>query len=245
MKNGFKHIFINIDAMLTLRREGLALCIVLALLSCKSTEVNESGNVAQSEIHQALYATYDEQTNTTTAEAVFRFGGQGGTTLHLTPPSVITVNDSTLEGRDEFLQGYIYRTKKKGFLSKWVFNWTDTEGEKYQNTLRIETATLDSLPTEWEMNHDYSIRWKGPLPRGDESLQLYIHPDSGRTITLTPEVEDPHRFLVSAQTWAELKPGKVLVYIKRTTATRLAESTHIGGSATIEFEGEKHSVFIK
>lgn len=230
---------------LVLRHIGsLTYCFFLLLTSCKSTDVSESSYVTQSEIHQAYYATYNEKDDITTNEAVFRFAGPGGTTLHLTPPSSIKLNDSDMTGQKEMFQGYIYRDTQKGFKDKSRFVFTDTENKTYSNRCRIEGGILTSVPAELSKNAGTRISWEGHLPRGGESLYLQIYPDSGRTISVSPLSDDAHTFLITPSMLSEIPPCKAVMVLERVMETRLNQECNPGGSMTAIFKGKQHTVNI-
>ena len=63
--------------------------------SCASSEIADSGDVNQDAIYHYYAVSYDaDQGNDYIVEAQFRFGGDKGTTLRLTDPSKVYVNDN-------------------------------------------------------------------------------------------------------------------------------------------------------
>ena len=149
-----------------------------------------------------------------------------------------------MSGNTEIFQGFIYRTRQTGLHSKSQFVFTNTEGKVYSNHCRIEGGTFLNPPGILSKNADVLLTWSGPLPRGDESVSLVIYPDSGRTLNIHPQADEPHSFLIARSLLTDIPTCKGNIALERSMKTRLAQGEHLGGLMVSDFKGKLHPVQI-
>jgi len=170
----------------------------LALLAgCQSNEVMESKNVAQSEIHQGYYITYDEENNSTEVNAEYRVAGPNGTTLVLSEPSDARCNGSEMQ-LDTYILGGAHYTYGKGGLQQNIrLEFVDHDKKSFKNNFTLQPVSFDGSISRLPLTQNTQIRYKGLQPMDGETLALELDGDSthvsvdaqpGETyITLTPD----------------------------------------------------------
>lgn len=210
----------------------LVICLMISIIfiNCKSTEVADSADVNQDKIYQSYNVTYNEEENTITTKAVFRFGGTNGTTLILSDPSNIIINGEEMKGGEEFLQGYLYREnnfKKK--YTEFEFIFTDTENKKYKNSLKIELIEFVDLPDTIRKSQTNIIAWKGAPIQSNETVMLLIKTGETSDITISSDIKGANSISIDTASISNLSTGLANIQIVRKISKVLSESGDIGG----------------
>ena len=132
----------------------------------------ESQNVNQDSIYTIYELFYNKSMDKTTARAVFRFGGAGGTLLDLNEPAVSTFNS------DELLYNQVsgFHTKEySGLTVSGTFVYTDLDN----NTFTNETATIDPINfpavDTISAGSAFTFEWDGNPLGEDETVTLTIN----------------------------------------------------------------------
>ncbi|MBL4586035.1 MAG: hypothetical protein JKX84_03110 [Flavobacteriales bacterium] len=149
-----------------------------ALFSSCDKEVSK--NIDQSKIWTCFELRYNQSADKTYATAVFRFGNSSGSVLTLSEPSEVMFDNEALNWNSE--TGY-YEKEFIGIKPTGTFEWTDTEGNSYTNTVEIRDVVYDVLPdTIFKSQGDVQFMWAGNPILADEVISLTID-GSGETDT--------------------------------------------------------------
>jgi hypothetical protein len=224
----------------------LLLAAAILFSACASRDTAESSTVQQTEIFQDYLADWSDGQFTVTA--TFRFGGPTGTTLKLTPPSRVAYNGIDLPASKGALTGTIYRFTSSTYQPNLSFEFRDTAGKPYLNSIDLVPVEFAVPPTKAAK----ASRVVLPITR------IVGESDTTGYLTLTDSAGDDHiaevkvsRGAVSApnsvyfdQGSIVLEPeflkgisagaGKVALRIERKQTP--AQVTHLGGSIAVRYQ---------
>lgn len=118
-----------------MKKVALFFTTMVLLGACASNETADSSSVKQSEIYQDYTLSWDGDEGEWNAHATYRFAGENGTTLRLSEPSKITFNGVTMSESKLLFGGATYRQEGKKWPSTGLFEFTDTDGKSYKNSV--------------------------------------------------------------------------------------------------------------
>lgn len=214
----------------------------LLFSACASNEIANSGDVKQSEIYQSYSIKYDEEDNETHIKATFRFGGENGTTLVLTPPSTVTFNNEKMTRYESDLVGAYYKNAEAKPLSngqecKFVFE--DTEGKKYTNSIKFNSVLIGSLPKQIQKGNPLEFTLvTNPLAYG-EKIIIKLKDSSHSAVYEVPNQQPKRKFVLPAKALKQLN-GKVSMEITRSYNIMLKEAANEGGTVRFEYKTKEY-----
>ncbi len=215
-----------------------------SLLSCYSTEVSDSGNIKQSEIHMDYYCEFNAENNVADARAIFRFESWKGNTLRLTPPSSITVNNAEMEGEKEWLTGFVYRSRKMKPTQEFIFHFTDTDNKEYNNKIVVPKIEIKDIPKSIQKSKSLKLYWEGnPLGKG-ETIRFHLQMNDTLQISIDNKIKDSKYIEIKPNDLQNMVPGMANIWMERYVNKSLDESTHIGGNLSGTYCSEKRGIEI-
>lgn len=216
----------------------------LVFCSCASNEVADSADVNQDRIYMRYLITYNAKNhNEFNHNAQFRFGGSRGTTLILSEPAYITVNDREMDLKVRSLRGAFYTAKTQLDEKLITYEYADTEGEKYINHVEVVPISLRNK-SEISINSRTNIYFEGePIGRNDKIL-LEITDNEGNTNVITNSTYGSNYIVVKPSHLEMLKPGAGEMSVTRSTRLSLKESTSMGGLIKITYTALNESIKI-
>lgn len=224
---------------------GMVGCIALA--SCASNEIANSADVKQSGIHQRYTISYTEENNQTHVKAMYRFGGENGTTLVLSPPSTVTFNGENMTRYEsEFVGAYYNAAFSKPLPNgaKCTFVFTDTDGKTYTNSIMFNPLLLGQIPKEVKKGLPLEIPMvTNPLKFGDK-ITVHLSDSTNSNSFVLENVNLEKRLIIPATILNELS-GTVSLEISRSNNSLLTEKTDEGGTISFEYILKKREFEIK
>lgn len=224
----------------------LIMC-TLFLASCASNEIANSGDVKQDEIHQAYSITYNEQDNETHIKATFRFGGENGTTLVLTPPSTVTFNDKGMTRYESDFVGAYYNVAQNKPLAngqECKFIFTDTDKKTYTNSIMFNPVLVGGLPKELNKGNPLEFTMiTNPLAYG-EKITIKLRDTSHSALFEVQDQQPKKRFVLPAKVLKKLS-GKVTMEVTRSYKIMLKEGTSESGIIRFEYKAKEQVFIIK
>ena len=197
-----KRLFLPLSTILIL--------VVLLFSSCASTEVADSKNVSQDQIHMYFESSYNANTKTASAKGQFRFGGNSGTTLKLSSPSIFTYNQQGVPGSKTLFSGYSYYTTYPNYDYKGEnnFKFVDSDGKEYNNTLSLAENSISATP--FTIGEDGIVKVDGTIEAGATS-KIEVKNDSSR-FTYTVQ---GHQATIPSQHLDSLQHGTIQFFKTR------------------------------
>lgn len=211
-----------------------------ALFGCVSFETTKSNLVSPPAVHQLYRVTYDENSSTVKAEATFRVGGPGGTTIELVEPTKVVFNDMPLS-RTHFLGTY-YEIEASARSMAFTWNFTDQAGKEYTNTGKIGAFRVPYIPSHISAKNNLILQYEGSDLASDETIQASFSygtrsGGAGFTYRLTELLPD-HHFQVKMSDLATLAADAINVRVSflRSRTQPLSRATENGGTLISQYK---------
>jgi hypothetical protein len=217
------------------------------LSGCRSSDTAESSTVAQTEIFQDYVLEYEN--GRVTATATFRFGGPTGTTLSLTSPSRVTYNGIPLSSSKILFAGTVYRFTGAEYPLSATFEFTDTAGKTYTNSIGLAPVEFNPPPP----NATRSARLLLPVTRvvKDENTTVELTITDAAGADHSSAVKDGRGvvgfrssvYFDESQSAVAIEPdflkeipaGAVKISLRAEKTQKPAQSTHLGGSISARY----------
>jgi major membrane immunogen (membrane-anchored lipoprotein) len=149
----------------------LMLLLTLITLFSGCEKPADSQDVNQDKIYGEYELFYDKNQDKTFASAWFKFNSSTGTPLQLSAPSEVKFNSDAIPYDPLF--GY-YRKEYAGQITTGTFNFKDTDGKVYSNTVNLAKAiTNPSIDTIRRMGA-YTYTFTGDSLIANELIGLTI-----------------------------------------------------------------------
>ncbi len=222
---------------------SLALILTILLHNCASTDIEESQHVNQSRIYQNHRISISEDNNKAQAYSVFRFGGPTGTTLKLSKKSKVTLNGKKLKGGEQVFSGYVYNLAQMKLSDdyNYTFEFTDTVGTSYSNSISLAPISLKDAPEKMENTGEYIIKWEGSPVGSDEQVNLHLQygQDNFQTKKWTQRIIGAHEIRINTSDIVDPINGAATFKIERVIDKELENAADVGGVISGIYESRK------
>ncbi|MCB9190341.1 MAG: hypothetical protein H6603_06340 [Flavobacteriales bacterium] len=206
-----------------MRKTTLFILFVVGLASCKK-EVTV--NVDQDKIFTHYQLSYDENSNTTTAKATFRFNNQDGTRLQLSEPSTVTADSQTMEWSEE---NGNYTKEFSGLVPTVLFQWVDLDGNSFSNTAEIRDIDYPvTLPDYSYADSVNYFQWEGAALDSFESASITFYGTNQARVFAVDSIAAT-TITIDSVRLSQVDSGEVLLVLKKLYSPDLVEGTSKGG----------------
>jgi len=206
-----------------------SMCIMVAC----STATEPCTAVNQDRIHQSLSASYDAETDQSSARAQFRFGDGSGTTLEMAGNCAI-VHDTFILNKSTFL-GASYSGEKSGFVPAHVFTFTDDDSKAFVNSGTITTiAFTRSAPTSISKGTPVTVGFSDALG-ANESVTLHIAGEGNKFASASTSTNGATSVTISAEDMKFLSAGPAEIYLTRSKTDNLTQAASAGGNFSVSY----------
>lgn len=170
----------------TIVRILAASILPMAFMSCASSEIGESKDVAQDKIYQQFNISYTQENANAEVFSQFRFAGDKGTTLVLTSPSKLELDGKPIKVDSSAYGGAFYKTGQpiSSFYGKHQLVFTDVNNKKYVNDFSFDQFKLVNVPVNANKNQPLIIHYETAPLSGDDYIKISTsNTDSSFSIT--------------------------------------------------------------
>lgn len=223
----------------------LFLPALVLLGACASNETADSSGVKQSEIYQDYSINWNSEVQEWDAYATFRFGGENGTTLRLSEPSNVTINGEKMNEGKMLFGGATYRMSGKTWPKTAAFQFTDTDGKVYSNSLTFNPIDFARTEVDASKNAVLGI----PLTRdvlATDEIFLYVADTSQQNDRKIKLLTDDAAALVKYDTAEQLlliEPAffdkmadvELALWMKFSKTEDLKSATALGGVISMSY----------
>ncbi len=227
----------------------LAVVAMIAIIgvgsfSCASSEIADSKDVNQAKIYYSYSVVYDASTGGDyTVTTQFRFGGSKGTTLRLSEPSKVFVNDIQMNQNSDSFSGCYYQSSVSG-TDEFTIKFIDTESKEYINTAKI--TPIEAKPVEIIIADSKTTIYIIGLPLAEnETATLVIEDNEGNRAEASSNIVGSDNVVITAEDMQNIVAGKAELYISRTKSVDLSQKADEGGSFYTEYKSKKIAIEIK
>ena len=224
----------------------ILLCLTIA---CSSNEIGNSKDVNPQTIF-VRYSVFGEENNdSVTCWAQFRFAGEDGTTLVLNEPSNIRLDGMEIVVDSSAGMGALYKKKFKTALFAGSHAWRYTDGEmnSYPSAFAFTPFSLKSpLPSAVSREDSLLIELNG-LPNGAFITTALSDTSSSTNDVILKNMIDDGRFTIPSTVWQKLGPGPVAIQISNTVDTTLpiGERPAEGGRILVTYALQERTVDLR
>lgn len=212
---------------------------VFLFSGCASTDVADSKDVAQDKIYQDYHISYDEENQDFYAEATFRFGGSGGTTLILSHPAKITLNNDDMQGDKYALRGFVYSAKMEKDRTALTFEYRDIKYKKYVNEVKVHMISHLIIPDSFSVKDSLKISWEGNATSDNETITVRINGNESSYLSENFSIKGAKSITIPPGKLAVIKPGNATIQLIRKSSSALKEATETGGNIRVDCYSEK------
>jgi hypothetical protein len=215
---------------------------VLFATGC-STDTGKCTEVAQDKIYQSLSATYDSQSDKTTAMVTLRFSGPGGTTLELDGKCRLTHSNYSLV-KQSFLGTY-YRGEGTGFLPGHAFTFVNNDDASFSNSGTITAiSTSAPVPTTISKASGVTITF-APAVAANDTVTAKVQSAANSSIaSQNTSTVGATSVTISTAEFQLLSTGTATLWVERTSSTTPSQITSSGGSFSTTYVGPKSTATI-
>lgn len=219
---------------------GIALLSVLFFTACKK---EASINVDQNRIYSDYEVTYDQMSNQTVAQAVFRVDHNSGKKIELTYPSRVGFNDETMGWRN---LGGMYSSTLPGNHLNGRFTYFDAEQNSFQNAgAEVNPIDLPFGMNNISKNGNFFLPWTGAVLQSGETVEVIISGgDQSGSRTFTATAIGSSYITLDQFKLNNLVAGTAKIQIIRERTVGLQQSNLSGGRITSRYKGRKITVNI-
>lgn len=215
-----------------------------AVFSCASSEIANSEDVNQAKIHMSYSVVYDASSGDDyTVTAQFRFGGSKGTTLRLSDPSKVLVNDAEMDENSDSFSGCYYQKTVSG-TNEFTIKFIDTENKEYINSIKINPAKLSPVDTV-DADTKSVIYFTGIPLKANETVNIVIEDNEGNCAEADSDISGSDNVVFTPEDMQTLVAGKAEMYITRSLSVNLEQKADEGGNFYAEYKSEKIPVIVK
>lgn len=226
---------------------ALILCAALFLSACASSDTAESSTVQQSEIYQDYLIEYNEGLIHVTA--TFRFGGATGTTLSLTPPSRVMYNGLPLTPGKVMFTGTGYRFMGDLYQPNVAFEFTDTAGKTYTNSIGLNPLEFKTAPAGAAKAAKLLLPVSRIVKEPGVKVELTIRDGAGKEFTSEVKGErgvvgfrnsvyfDESQLSIAVEPdfLKDIPTGPIKISLREEIQQKPAQATHLGGLMTMRY----------
>jgi len=234
LKNSLAHVSI------------IALATVFAsyFVSCASSEIADSKDVNQAKIHFSYTVSYDASAGDFySVTTQFRFGGNKGTTLRLSSPSKVLVNDTEMEEQSDSFSGCYYESTVSGTNAVTV-KFTDTENKEYVNSVTVNSVKAKKVDMI-DADKKTMIAWDGKPLEANEVMWITIEDNEGNTAVASTDIVGSKYLVITPEDMQSLVAGSAQYYLSRKYENVLKSAADEGGAWYVDYKSENIPVDLK
>ena len=203
-------------------------------LSCTSSEIGNSKDVNPSTIYMQYNVSYSEGDDSLNCILQYRFAGDKGTTLVLTPPSKTEIDGKEITVDSGFVSGAYYSKNfaANNFSGDHVIKFTDINGKTYKEPFSFELFSCKTELPQTIGRKNLLFEFAGSK-NGD-----IIHVDISDTASSTGDIEKNvtirnNQLEISALELKSLSNGPLIIQFYKKQELPLRHPTEEGGKLTI------------
>ncbi|MCB0569117.1 MAG: hypothetical protein KDC66_05115 [Phaeodactylibacter sp.] len=216
-----------------------ALALGLSLFSC-NRELSSSVN--QDRIFTVYELFYNANEDKTYARATFHFSNELGTKLELADPSKVTFDGDPLTFNAVFAY---YEREYAGFVQSGSFEWVDTEGNPFSNTIEIHDIGYGAGIDTIGRSSSYELAWSGAALAANEIVTVTINGENEQDAQVFATSNIGANSIILAKDKLEkIGHGPGTVYMDRSYIPTIADAPSAGGRLTGRYRPENLDVFM-
>ncbi|MCB0596209.1 MAG: hypothetical protein H6557_13150 [Lewinellaceae bacterium] len=212
----------------------------LAFFSCNS---ESSDSVNQDRIFTVYELFYNANEDKTYARATFYFSNELGTRLELAGDSKVSFDGDPLTFNPVLAY---YEREYAGFRPQGAFEWTDTEGNAFRNTVEIRPIRFASGIDTIDRSQSYELFWEEGELKANELVVLTINGENeGDARIFSTNDVGATSIILAKNKLSEVGQGPGTVFLERSFIPAIQEAPSAGGRVTGRQRAENLEVYLK
>ena len=173
--------------------------------------------------------SYDNNDDSVHCFLQYRFAGENGTTLLLTPPSEVSIDGELIEVDSSDFSGAYYERKfaAKDFAGDHIIVYKNNEGKMYEELFNFHLLRCKEIP-RYISNHDMEISIQGAEMNDEISISITDTAQSTEDIELK-NILAGKSVIIPIQKLRQLSNGPLDIEIIQARVTHLKNATPEGG----------------
>lgn len=217
----------------------LPLLTGLLLFSCNR---ELSNTVDQDRIFTVYELFYNANEDKTYARATFHFSNELGTRLELADPSKVAFDGDPLTFNPVLAY---YEREYAGFVQSGVFEWTDTEGNLFRNSVEVRpisyAADIDTIARDGS----YELFWGGGPLLAKEIVTVTINGENEQDAQVfATNNQGANSIILAKDKLEKIGHGPGTVFMDRSFIPAISEAPGAGGRLTGRYRPENQEVFM-
>ncbi|MCB0563117.1 MAG: hypothetical protein KDD01_01930 [Phaeodactylibacter sp.] len=217
-----------------------ALLCGLAIFSCNS---ESSDTVDQDRIFTVYELFYNANQDKTYARATFHFSNELGTNLQLAGDSKVTFEGDPLTFNPVLAY---YEREYAGFVATGAFEWTDTDGSLFRNTVEIHPISFAPGIDTIDRSQSYELFWEDGELKANEIILLTINGENeGDARIFSTNDVGATSIILAKDKLSEIGQGPGTAFLERSYLPGIQEAPTAGGRITGRQRAENLEVYMK
>lgn len=212
----------------------LAFC--LPVFSCTSNEIGYSKDVNPETVYMDYHIYYTEGEDSVKCFLQYRFAGEDGTTLVLSAPSKVTIDNEDAKVDSSDFSGAYYEKKyaAASFAGAHTIAFTDINGKTRKEIFHFQRTRLVNDILSVNKQTDLVLTFENIYP--EDMIEVNISDTSGATgdINITAKPVSGKLTISAAQLQA-LSAGPCTLHIYKNVANSLQQTTTEGGKLSVHY----------
>ena len=219
------------------------------VIACTSNEIGNSKDVNPQTIFVDYAVSGEENNDSVTCMAQFRFAGSNGTTLVLNEPSNIRLDGIEIGVDSNDAMGAFYQKKFKiaSFAGPRAWKYIDGQLNSYPAAFMFTRFSLKSQLPRALSRKDSLLIELNDLRNGTEITTALSDTSSETEDIILKTKVDHGRFTIPSSVWRQLRPGPVSVQISNSVDTTLSigERPAEGGRIFINYSLHEREINLR
>ena len=216
---------------------------LIYLFSLTSCIRENSDAVDQDRIFTVYKLFYNANEDKTYAQATFRFSNALGTKLELASPSTVRFNGNELTFQPLLA---IYQKEYAGYLDSGTFEWEDTNGKLFTNSVHIIDIDYPEMLDSIDSANSYELVWQGtPLSQGEKVTVTINGNLEGDAKIFSTDDLNAKSIILEKDKLSTIGKGEITLWMDRDNNVGLAEQTSAGGIISGVYRPENAKPILK
>ncbi|MCO6476370.1 MAG: hypothetical protein J5I94_07105 [Phaeodactylibacter sp.] len=218
-------------------------CALIGSISFFSCNSELSDTVNQDRVFTVYELFYNANEDKTYARATFHFSNEAGTRLQLAGDSKVTFDGDPLTFNSVLAY---YEREYAGFRAQGEFEWTDTEGNLFRNTVEISPIRFAPGIDTIDRSQAYELFWEEGELKDNEIVALTINGENeGDARLFTTNDVGATSIILAANRLSEIGQGPATAFLERSYLPAIQEAPSAGGRLTGRQRAENLEVYMK
>lgn len=230
-----------------MQKTQLIVIFVCFLIACKDEEIGKSKDVNPETIYTKYTVNYTEGDAMVQSVATFRFAGENGTTLVLSEPSSIMLDEKKLQVDSAKYSGAYYKhnSSLENFIGNHVWIFTNTDKKIYKQPFEFTSFKIAKPIAGFiQKQNNLEIEFEGLKEAAEVMIKIADTAFKTSNIDKLMTIQNKKVSISSAELSA-LSNGPLTIDIRQHSKQNVSEGTSQGGDIEQTYSLKRIKVMLK